>query len=179
MLTLTPLPYSYDALEPYISRDTLRTHYEGHHAGYVNKFNQLFSENSNDVSTLNFNYNGDLLHRLYWESLSPKQHLRSKLRSLIIKQYGTLENFLDQLITSCGSHQGSGWTLLLQTPLDRLMIKNIPNHDFHAIGDQYNILIVLDAWEHAYYLDYKNDKKKFFNSILSIIDWEAAENRLI
>lgn len=181
-LRLITLPYSYESLEPYISRETVKTHYEGHHAGYVKKFNELVSARSQDIKSLNFNYNGSLLHDLYWQSLKPSVSQSSpgpKLLGLIKSQYGSISNFITKLTKHCTSHQGSGWTLLLQNSSNRLLIKNIPNHDFQKVGDQYNILLVLDAWEHAYYLDYKNNKKLFFDKLINIIDWQAAESRVI
>jgi Fe-Mn family superoxide dismutase len=179
-LNLIELPYNYDSLEPYISSETLKTHYEGHHAGYVKKFNELVASKSQDIRSLNFNYNGSLLHDLYWQSLNPlQQKIGPKLGTLIKSKYGSFPIFISKLIKCCKSHQGSGWTLLLQNQQGNLFIKNIPNHDFQKIGDQFNILLVLDAWEHAYYLDYKNNKKLFFEKLVNIIDWQAAESRVI
>lgn len=173
------LPYSYKALEPYISRDTIKTHYTGHHAGYVKKFNQLVSEGSDNTTALAFNYNGHLLHEMYWRSLGQNRPIGERLRGAIQRDFGTVLQFISALSKACMSHMGSGWTLLLQHPTKGLVIQNIPNHELDKVESCCNILLVIDAWEHAYYLDYKNNKKKFFEMCLRILDWEAAETRLV
>lgn len=178
-ISLKPLPFSYSALEPYISRETIKTHYMGHHAGYVKKFNEMIATNGYNTAELNFNYNGHLLHEMYWESLGLDTKIGPKLMRLITNQFGSIPIFIEKLTKACASHMGSGWTLLIQHPTKGLVFQNIPNHELDRVESCCNILLVIDAWEHAYYLDYKNDKKKFFDMMLWTINWNAAEDRLV
>lgn len=177
---LPPLPYNLDSLEPTINQDVLHTHYYGHHKGYVDKYNKLIELPVKNKEDLEFNYNGHLLHSLYWNSISPavqrpvgnlKQHLRS--------QFGAdFENILkEKLIKLATSVKGSGWAVLaLDVNSDLLRIRTIPNHQLEIINNMIPLLVI-DSWEHAYYLQYKNKRDTFINAFYSLLNWEQAEER--
>jgi len=178
---LPQLPFRYDALEPVIHKETIKVHYNGHHASYVKNFNSLISRSKSNKSALQFNYYGHILHSLYWNNLAPIKTTEpyGALLAQILEQWGALQSFIGDLISNALQIRGSGWTLVLKSKLDgSLKIKNISNHDLSDIS-KYSLILIVDAWEHAYYLDYRDDKKSFFENLSFIIDWETAEKRFV
>jgi Fe-Mn family superoxide dismutase len=170
-LRLPSLPYHYDGLEPITSSQALRVHYEGHHAGYVKNFNKLLDEGGSRPD-LEFNYSGHILHTHYWESFGPQE----SYPGVETQQMLDPEAFVRSLVNTALKIKGSGWSVAV---LDRGQVKIMPiaNHDLRNIV-HFEPLLVLDAWEHNYYLDFANMKKKFFNSIVELINWDTLEKRL-
>lgn len=179
-ITLPPLPYSYDVFEPHISEDAMHIHHNGHHKGYVTKFNKLlrqFNSGKNiSMLDLEFNFFGHLLHSYYWNSISPLSTTPGPLtEKLIALSYGSFDSFLDQLISAAVSIKGSGWVAVVMED-GYISIKSFDNHELFQIQGQ--PLLVIDVWEHAYYLDYQNRKRTFFAKLVSFINWDTFEKRL-
>ena len=182
-LILPELPFPYDGLEPIISEETVRTHYLGHHAGYIKAFNRLlYQRNVSDLRL--FNYSGHILHTLYWDNLTSYQATspHGLLREKILEQWGNIQEFIDEIIDNALQIRGAGWTLVVKRSnyINNLEIININNHGLFASKTYYSPpILVVDAWEHAYYLDYKNNKRAFFEEFIYLIDWIEAEKRFV
>jgi len=195
---LPALPYKLDALEPYISKEILDVHYNGHHKGYVNTTNTLVDRmekiikkevpaGSYDlqgvIRNIVFNVNGHKLHTLYWKNMKPVSNDKTntpggKIADLIIKQYKSLDRFKELFIEAANSLPGGGWTTLnYDTENGNLHIMTYENHFMNQIAEL-PILLVLDEFEHAYYLQYKNKRADYINAWWLLINWDDAEQRL-
>jgi len=191
--TLPPLPYPYNALEPYISEEIMTLHHTKHHQTYVNALNAA-NESYAKASTakerialqsaLKFNGGGHINHSLFWKNLAPAGakggkggvlEPSSSLGKAIQEQFGGLENFKKAFNTATLAIQGSGWGWLGLNPQSKkLEIATTANQDplltlFPIIG--------VDIWEHAFYLQYKNVKPDYLNAIWNVINFEEAETR--
>ncbi|KIV97788.1 hypothetical protein PV10_01496 [Exophiala mesophila] len=193
-VTLPDLAYDYGALEPAISGKIMELHHSKHHQTYVNSYNDATeqfaaAEASNDVQTkitltpaLVFHGGGHINHSLFWENLAPKNQgggepPSGELAQKIDSTWGSLEEFKKAFNKSLAGIQGSGWAWLVQhRPTGVISIQTRPNQD-PVVGENKPLLGV-DAWEHAYYLQYQNRKAEYFNAIWDVINWKAAEKRL-
>jgi Fe-Mn family superoxide dismutase len=192
--TLPELPYEYNALEPIISKELLTIHHDRHHQGYVNGANNILQtldnarSNGTDLDlkstlkALSFNIGGHLLHSLFWPSLTSTEQASNEpsgeLHEAINREFGTFEQFKKEFTQAAASVEGSGWAALsycLQT--DRPIIMQIEKHNTN-VYPQFRILLVIDVWEHAYYLDYKNARGKFIEHFWNIVNWNHANTRL-
>lgn len=188
---LPDLPYDYDALEPHVSEKQLKIHHDKHHQGYVNKANKTLKELDEaredgeinlkaKLKFLSFAIAGHKLHSLFWENLGPKtkEKPEGELAEKIKEDFGSIERFKSEFIQAAGSVEGSGWAALVYEPkADQLLISQIEKHNlFHY--PEVDLLMVVDVWEHAYYLDYANDRGEFLESLWEIIDWEVVNQRL-
>jgi len=194
---LPPLPYKVDALEPHISKDIIDVHYNGHHKGYVNGANQFLERMEKvikgelqpgqyDVQGLMrglvFNINGHKLHAIYWQNMAPAGKGGGKpgglLADLINEQFGSFERFKQVFTETANSLPGTGWTVLYyDTETGNLQIMTIENHFMNQIIELPVVLIV-DEFEHAYYLQYKNKRADYINAWWNVVNWDDAENRL-
>ncbi|BCS91211.1 MAG: superoxide dismutase [Candidatus Micrarchaeota archaeon] len=192
---LPQLPYSLDALEPYISRDILDVHYNGHHKGYVTAVNKLIDRYESilkgDVTSYDiqgivrgivFNLNGHKLHALYWKNMAPADKNRGGpggvLADKINKQFKSLDNFKKILLETANSLPGTGWTAVTyDSETDNLNIITIENHFMNHIAEL-PIVIIVDEFEHAYYLQYKNKRADYVDAWWKLINWDDAEERL-
>jgi len=191
---LPKLPYDYKDLEPYISEEQLRIHHEKHHQGYVNGANAILEklekarkdgvdlDIKSTLKALSFNLGGHILHSLFWPNLGPSGTGGGKpggvIGDAIEKEFGNFERFKKEFSQAAVSVEGSGWAALTfcrQT--NRPIIMQIEKHNTN-IYPMFRILIVLDVWEHAYYLDYKNARAKFVDAFWKIVNWEEADKRL-
>jgi len=190
---LPPLPYGYGGLAPHISEEQLRIHHDKHHAGYVKGANtileQLDKARKEDAEldmkstfkSLSFNIGGHLLHSLFWKNMAPPGkggQPGGKLADAINGEFGSFERFKKEFSQAAVSVEGSGWAALAfcgQT--ERPVIMQIEKHNTN-VYPQFKILLVLDAWEHAYYLDYKNERAKFIEAFWNIVDWDEVGKRL-
>jgi Fe-Mn family superoxide dismutase len=192
---LPKLPYDYKNLEPYISEEQLRIHHEKHHQGYVNGANAIFEklekarkdgvdlDIKSTLKALSFNVGGHILHSLFWPNLAPSGkgggEPRGVLGSVIEKEFGSFERFKREFSQAAVSVEGSGWSALTfcrQT--NRPIIMQIEKHNTN-IYPMFRILMVLDVWEHAYYLDYKNARAKFVDAFWNIVNWDEVNKRLV
>jgi len=191
---LPELPYNYDDLKPFISQEQLTIHHDKHHAAYVNGANAILEnlDKSRTESTdldfkstlksLSFNIGGHVLHSLFWPNLAPVGKgggdPGSNIGDFINKEFGTFERFKKEFTQTAISVEGSGWaalTLCRQT--GRPIIMQIEKHNTN-IYSMFRILMVLDVWEHAYYLDYKNERAKFVDAFWNIVNWDEVNKRL-
>jgi len=186
---LPPLPYSQSALEPYVSADTLSYHYERHHAGYVANLNRLTAGTQWEGTELEkavlgaegaiFNNAAQIWnHTFYWHSMSPDGGgaPSGPVRAAIEESFGSTDEFRRQFADAAVGLFGSGWTWLVSDG-DGLAIVQTPNADLPLLHDR-RALLVVDVWEHAYYLDYQNARAAYVEAFLDhLINWEfAAEN---
>jgi Fe-Mn family superoxide dismutase len=188
---LPDLPYDYAALEPHYSARVLELHHDKHHAAYVKGVNTTLDKlaaarDANDLSsivglekTLAFNLSGHVLHTLFWQNLSPDGGGRpdGELAAAIDEHFGSFDKFKAQLSEAAGTVQGSGWGALSWEPLgQRLFIEQIYDHQGN-VGQSGQLLLVLDAWEHAYYLQYENRRPEYVEAIWNVFNWEDVASR--
>lgn len=192
--SLPDLSYDYKDLEPYISEEQLRIHHDKHHQGYVNGANAIFEklekgrkENSDlDVKStlraLSFNVGGHILHSLFWSNMAPAGKggggkPKEQLAEAITREFSSIERFKKEFTEAANSVEGSGWAALaVDENTKRLMIMQIEKHNVNLYPN-FQILMVLDVWEHAYYLDYQNLRAKFVEAFWNIVNWKEVEKR--
>jgi superoxide dismutase, Fe-Mn family len=188
---LPPLPYAYDALEPYISAEIMRLHHDIHHKGYVEGLNKAekmiakWSETNNNsmlrhwMREQSFNGSGHFLHSIFWKIMSPSGggNPTGVLQKQIIKDFTGVDHFKKLFTHAAQSVQGSGWAMLVwEIPSGRLKIQTVEKHNMYALWDVIPLL-VLDVWEHAYYLQYETDKNKYIENWWNIVNWEHVSER--
>ena len=190
---LPPLPYFYEALEPYISREQLRIHYEIHHKAYVdgaNRILQLMDDSRKEkkvfdvralLKALSFNIGGHLLHSIYWNSMAPQPKgggsPGGKLGDKITEDFGDFERFKQEFTEAALTVEGSGWAALTYCrQTGRLIIMQVEKHNTN-VYPMFPILLVVDVFEHAYYVDYRNDRRKYLENWWNIVNWKFAEER--
>jgi superoxide dismutase, Fe-Mn family len=189
--TLPDLPYDYDALEPHISSEVMELHHGKHHKAYVAGANEALTQleaarSSGDFSfimqlerNLAFHVSGHVLHSLLWESMGPEGGgaPTGALATQIDRDFGSLENLKAQLSAVTTTLQGSGWGALTWEPLaGHLVVHQLYDHQANvAIGAA--PLLVVDGWEHAYYLDHQNDKAAWLEAFWHVVSWDHAEAR--
>jgi len=179
------LKYTYDALIPYISPRTLMIHYNKHYLKYKENLNKLTNDNPLDVvkninkyeiskrGDLLFNAGGVLNHELYFNSMNPKHTMPSgKLKIAIDEKYGNYDNFKTEFIKTSNKMVGSGYTFLVINK-NGLDIINLSNQETPYSYDM-TPLLTIDLWEHAYYLDYQNERTKYINNFFQVIDFDEA-----
>ncbi len=192
---LPTLPYDYNALEPHISEEQLKIHHEKHHAAYVKGANSIFEklkesrEKETDLDMkatlkeLSFHIGGHTLHSLFWSNIAPANsggggNPGGRLLDTITEEFGGFERFKKEFTQATLSIEGSGWSsLVFDERSQRLLIMQIEKHNLNLYPDC-KILLVLDFWEHAYYIDHKNEKAKFVEAFWNIVDWEEVGKRL-
>jgi superoxide dismutase, Fe-Mn family len=188
--TLPELPYSKDALEPFISKNTIEFHYGKHHQAYVNNLNGLLPGSGLENLSLEeivikaeggiFNNAAQVWnHTFYWESLSPKGGGEPKgiLLQKIISDFGSYQEFKEKFSKACATLFGSGWAWLIQKSEGTLDIVQESNAG-NPIKRGLNPLLTCDVWEHAYYLDYQNRRPDYISAFWGIVDWSTVESRL-
>ncbi|TAL14386.1 superoxide dismutase [Patescibacteria group bacterium] len=194
MFTLPNLPYDYDALGKYISKDIMQLHHDKHHQTYVDKLNAAlapFPELANDqVGHLLRDLNtlpeevrvavrnhggGHYNHSLFWEWMSPNGggEPTGELAAAIVERYGSFQAFVDEFTTKSLAVFGSGWTWL-QRNMD---IMTTPNQDSLVTQGLPAPLLGLDVWEHAYYLDYKNKRDDYIKAWWNVVNWDYVAER--
>jgi Fe-Mn family superoxide dismutase len=188
---LPDLTYDYGALEPHVSGAIMELHHDKHHAGYVTGANQTHerleeARSKNDFGAVNlleknlaFHTSGHVLHSLFWKNLSPNggDKPTGALAAAIDKDFGSFDAFKAQLTQATNGVQGSGWGALAYEPLaKRLVVSQIYDHQSNVATGS-SPLLVIDAWEHAYYLQYKNVRADFVNAVWNIINWADVAQR--
>jgi len=194
LYTLPALPYGYGDLAPSISEEQLRIHHTKHHQAYVTGANTLYErldkarKEGSDVDQkavakeLSFHIGGFLLHALFWENLAPAGKggggvPGGALAQQIEKDFGSFERFKKEFIAATAGVEGSGWGALSYCrKTGRLVLMQIEKHNVNVFP-AFPVLMVVDAWEHAYYIDYKNDRAKYLENIWNIISWKAVGSR--
>lgn len=191
---LPPLPYSYHALEPVISTATLHFHHDIHHKAYVDALNKaeltlVEARKNNDFelikyweNELAFNGSGHILHSIYWTimtSVGMGGQPGSQTLSQINNYFGSFQVFQQQFSNAAIKVEGSGWTVLTWQPTwHRLEILQAEKHQNLTQWSGIPILII-DVWEHAYYLDYQSRRKDYVTAWWQLVNWFEVEKRLI
>ncbi|MDD2870597.1 MAG: Fe-Mn family superoxide dismutase [Candidatus Gracilibacteria bacterium] len=190
MFKLPDLPYEKNALEPYISAETLEYHYGKHHQAYVTNLNNLTvgsDFNDDDLEELIKKSEGGVFnnaaqvwnHTFYWNCLAPNAggNPNGEIADLIERDFESFENFKEKFSTSAATNFGSGWTWLVITPAGRLEIVNTSNAGT-VITTDYKPLMVIDVWEHAYYIDTRNARPKYIENFWNLVNWDFVNNNL-
>ena len=190
--TLPDLPYDPGALEPHISGRIMELHHDKHHAAYVKGANTAltrleevrekgdFTAISMLERNLAFNVSGHVLHSVFWTNLSPEGGgaPTGELHELIGATFGGFPVFRQQMTEAASTIQGSGWALASWEPVaGRLVVQQV--HDHQGNHGQGTVpLLAIDAWEHAFYLQYENRKTEYFDAIWNVISWDDVSKRL-
>jgi superoxide dismutase, Fe-Mn family len=189
--SLPDLPYDYAALEPAITGEILELHHSKHHAAYVKGANDTLEKLAGAreeeqygglvglEKTLAFNLSGHVLHSIFWDNLSPDGGDRpgGDLAAAIDEHFGSFEAFKKQLTTATSAVQGSGWGVLAWEPLGkRLIVQQVYDHHGN-VGIGSTPLLVFDAWEHAYYLQYRNVRPDYVEKLWSLVNWTDVTAR--
>ncbi|MFH1278620.1 MAG: superoxide dismutase [Candidatus Eisenbacteria bacterium] len=188
---LPPLPYAYDALEPYIDEETMRLHHDKHHAGYVKGLNGaekalVLARQTKDFGgiaslerDLAFHGNGHFNHVLFWNNMKPAKEARKRpageLARLIGRDFGNLDALMAQFTAAAAQVEGNGWGALVYHPFfHRLYTVAVLNHQNSLLNGAVPLLMV-DVWEHAYYLKYQNKRGDYLASWWNVVDWAGVE----
>lgn len=188
---LPPLPYRYDALEPYISREIMELHHDKHHRSYVDGLNKAEKEMQQARLSGNFdlithwereaafNGAGHYLHTIFWNNMHPSGGGKpaGELMKAINEAFGGFDAFKKHFTAAADKVEGGGWAILVWSPRSRRL--EILQAEKHQNLSQWDIvpILVLDVWEHAYYLQYKNERKKYIDNWWNIVNWRDAEKR--
>ncbi len=189
--TTKPLPYDYGALEPVISAETLTFHHDKHYVGYVNKLNELIADTPFEDMTLVqimqrsggaiFNNAAQVInHEFYFDQLSsePQKEPTGRLLDAIAAKFGSFENLKLRMTNSALSLFGSGWVWLVTDDKEdwALSIINCSNAGT-PLAHGLTPLLTIDVWEHAYYIDYRNNRAEAVEMLWNVIDWAVIEQR--
>ncbi len=192
---LKKLPYEYNALEPYIDEETLQVHHDKHHQAYTDKFNVALETDSIDESDIlkifgniskysmavRNNGGGYWNHQFYWESMTgSKTEVSGELLEMINRDFESFDKFKEHFSNSAATLFGSGWTWLCLSE-GKLVIFNTPNQDnpyMDVVGGNAIPLLVIDVWEHAYYLKYQNKRPDYISNFFNVINWDKVSQRL-
>ena len=195
-----PLPFALNGLEPVISEKLMDVHFNKHHATYVKNLNGLWDKAKAaltggdhaayvDLSqAIKFNGGGHVNHEFFWDNLAPTAagggqlpSEDSELHQLLVRDFGSVDNFITHFNTNTAAVQGSGWGWLAWN-------KTSGKLEYHTTKDQDRLvdkgahlvpLLTVDIWEHAYYLDYLNVRPRFMTDIWKVINWGKVEERLV
>ncbi len=186
--TLPPLPYEKHALAPHISTDTLETHYEKHHKGYLAKLEKAIGDKPEAEQSLEelirssdghvYNLAAQIWnHTFYWRSLHPDGGGRpdGALLAKIEQSFGSFDEFKQAFADAATGEFGSGWAWLVVDPGDRLRVRSSSDAE-NPLGTGQRPLLTIDVWEHAYYLDYRNERGRYVDAVIEhLLDWEFAQ----
>lgn len=193
---LPPLPYKYDALEPYIDARTMEIHHGKHHAAYVANLNkaiensdleklsleELFTNISKYPAAVRNNGGGHFNHSLFWSIMGPGKggHPTGALLSAINSEFGSFDAFKEKFSAAAATRFGSGWAWL-SVSNGKLSISSTPNQD-NPLMDIAEVkgtpILALDVWEHAYYLNYQNRRPDYISAFWNVINWDEVARRL-
>ena len=189
--TLPDLPYDYSALAPHIAPEIMELHHSKHHNTYVTALNDTLDKlaaarEKGDFGTivglektLSFNLGGHINHSIFWKNLSPDGGGKptGDLAAAIDDQFGSFDAFQGQFTAAASTIQGSGWAILAKEPIaNKLLI-------FQLFDQQANVpvgltpVVMLDMWEHAFYLQYKNVKPDYIKAWWNVVNWADAQDR--
>jgi len=187
---LPSLPFAYDALEPYMDAQTVQIHFHGHHQGYVDKLNTLLADKpalqlpveelltTPDVpQDVLQNAGGHANHSLFWRMLDPAQRKTApggELANRIADKFGSFASFQKEFGEVAEKHFSNGWAWLAADKEGELSVFSLPDHE-SPIQKGLTPLLLLDLWEHAYYLKHQNRRAEFVQSFWSLANWSVAE----
>jgi Fe-Mn family superoxide dismutase len=192
---LPPLPYAYGALEPHIDEQTMHLHHDKHHLAYVNGLNKAEemleqARNSGDYALVKhwsreaaFHGSGHFLHSIFWTNMAPAGQggggaPSGDLVAQINKDFGSFANFKAQFSAAANAVEGSGWALLVWEPVSGHL--EVLQAEKHQNLTQWGVvpLLVLDVWEHAYYLKYQNARPAYVEAWWNVVNWSDVAERL-
>ena len=190
--SLPDLPYQKNALAPHISEETINYHYGKHHKTYVDKLNAALEQNAEfsgkSLEEIIKKSSGPIFnnaaqvwnHTFYWHCLSPNGGGKptSKIKELIEKNFGSFEAFSEKFTNNAINNFGSGWTWLVQKGEDELEIINTSNAETPLTNENVNVLLTVDVWEHAYYVDYRNARPNYLSAFWNLINWDFVNQNL-
>ena len=193
--TLPPLPYAQDALDPVISKRTVATHYEKHHAGYVGKLEaaiddasrgktleEIIIESHKAQNAAVFNNAAQVWnHTFYWNSMAPEaSDIRDDhLRKLVDDAFGGVDGFKEKFKSAAAGQFGSGWAWLVYDPAVKSLAITSTGNAANPMTEGQLPLLTIDVWEHAYYLDYQQDRAGYIDGFMDkLINWEFAASNL-
>ena len=189
------LAYAYDALEPHIDGRTMEIHYSKHYLGYTNNLNKAIAGTALENKTieeiltgldlenkaLRNNAGGNYNHTFFWEIMTPnKTELSGVLLDKINSDFGSVENFKNQFSEAATKQFGSGWAWLVVNKDGKLEIGSTPNQDNPLMPKQTisgTPILALDVWEHAYYLNYQNQRPKYIEAFFNVINWTEVTKK--
>jgi len=191
---LPQLPYNYNALEPHISEQIMKLHHDKHHNAYVTGANTALDklekaragamqiDLKGTLRDLSFNIDGHKLHSIFWPNMaSPGKgggNPGGKLADKINAEFGGIDKFKAQFSDAAKAVEGSGWALLsYDKEIDGLVITQVEKQNFMELAEV-SILLGLDIWEHAYYLQYWNDRAKYVEAWWNVVNWSDVDQRL-
>lgn len=189
---LPDLNYDYGALEPHISGQIMELHHDKHHAAYVKGANTALEKlaaarDSDDFGAINklqkdlaFHLSGHVLHSLFWQNLTPNggDAPTGEVATQLESDFGGFEHFKRHMTEAANTIQGSGWALAAWDPASkRIIIEQVYDHQGNH-GQGTMPLLAIDAWEHAYYLQYRNVKADFFQAVWNVFDWDDVAQKL-
>jgi len=190
---LPELRYDYDALEPHISGQIMQLHHDKHHRAYVDGANRAieklqearrkddFQAIASIEQAIAFNVSGHVLHSLFWQNMHPDGggEPEGELGEAIERDFGSFASFKKQMIQAAATIMGSGWSALVWDPVIR-RLGTTQIHDHQSEVTQGGLpLMVIDAWEHAYYLQYHTDKLTYFDALWNVWNWEDVTARFV
>lgn len=195
---LSPLPYNYDALDPYIDAQTMQLHHDMHHQAYVNNLNaavdkhpELQSKSPEDlvrelnslpqdiVAAVRNNGGGHVNHTMFWQIMAPNAggEPTGAIADAIKDNFGDFESFKTRFNDTGTKQFGSGWVWLVRTSDGKLEVVGTPNQDSPITGGHFPIM-GNDVWEHAYYLKYQNRRAEYLKQWWNVVNWDEINNRL-
>ncbi len=191
---LPPLPYAYNALEPHVSEQIMKLHHDKHHQAYVNGANAALDKLEKaragtmqidlkaTLRDLSFNIDGHKLHSIFWPNMAPAGkgggNPGGKLADRITTDFGGFDKFKAQFSDAAKAVEGSGWALLCyDNEVDSLVMTQVEKQNFMELAEL-PILLGLDVWEHAYYLQYWNDRAKYVEAWWNVVNWSDVDGRL-
>ena len=192
----SPLPYAYDALQPYVDAQTMEIHYTKHAAGYVNNLNkaiagtpmekesieQILAHVSSETPAVRNNAGGHYNHELFWTVLTPQKNTvpSAALQQAIMQSFGGVQQLKEALNKAASERFGSGWAWLIVTPEGKLAVTSTPNQD-NPLMDVAEIkgtpIFGIDVWEHAYYLKYQNKRADYLSNLWNVVNWNEISRR--
>ena len=190
MLNLPELPYAYDSLAPYMSKETLEFHHDKHHNTYVVNANKIIEDNNINYDNLeslvknSHSSNQGLFnnaaqhwnHIEFWQWMKPNGggNIPSELESKIVEDFGSFDKFRTDFIAAGATQFGSGWCWLVKGADGKLSVTKTPNGENPIIHDQ-KALLGCDVWEHSYYIDYRNARPKYLEAFIdNLVNWERV-----
>lgn len=191
--SLPPLPYSKDALEPHISAETLEFHHGKHHASYVNNLNKLVEgkdESKKSLLDLVRSASGGIFnnaaqawnHEFYWKSMKPGGGgaPTGEIAKKIDEAFGSFDNFKEQFSSMASGHFGSGWVWLCYCQKSQKAVVCQTHDASNPIRESSSCypLLTCDVWEHAYYIDRRNDRASYIKAWWSVVNWDFANENL-
>lgn len=189
--TLPDLPYAYDALDPAISERIMELHHSAHHQGYVDGTNDALDRlaemhDSDDFEgikrakrDLSFNLSGHVNHSIFWQNMDPAGGggPEGELCQQLIEEFGSVEHFREEFTEAAKAVESNGWAMLFYEPVaDRLLVGQVESQNRLAYQDS-TPLLTLDVWEHAYYLQYENERGEYVDAWWSVVDWNDVAAR--